>query len=182
MLLNFDYSKTIKKVLNDEFKKLNISFEIVSLSEVRPTQPLSKTKYQALKKSLAAYGIRIVEDPKEKLIARIKEVLHEMVFSFDKLPSTKTSVFLSEQLGYSYGYLSNIFTESTLISIENYLILKKIELVKVILLRNDATVTEAAYRLNYSSVSHLCNQFKKKTGLTPSEFQNIMSKRTTNLD
>lgn len=180
MQLIFNHSKTIKKVIENEFKRLDIPFDQVSSSEIRPSEPLCKMKYQAIKKSLSEFGIQIVEDPKEKLIARIKEVIHQLVYSFEKLPSIKTSIYLSQKLGYSYGYLSSIFSEGTSISIENYLILKKIELVKLILLQNNSTVTEVAFRLNYSSVSHLCNQFKKKTGLTPSEFQYIMSKRVIN--
>ncbi len=177
MMLLFNHSKIVKKVLQKEFKRLDIPFEAVSSSEIKPVGNPCKEKMKILKKRLAEYGIQVVEDPKEKLVAKIKEVIHQMVYSENNLPTTKNSVLLSEKLGYSYGYLSTIFSESTLISIENYIILKKIELVKLYLLRNDVSITETAFKLNYSSVGHLCNQFKKKTGLTPSEYQSIMSKR-----
>lgn len=182
MLFTYDHSKTVKKVIELEFDRMNISYEEIGASEIRPSEPLCVDRYQTLKTRLLEFGIQIVEDPKEKLVAQIKEVIQELIYSYDKMPSQKTSVILSEKLGYSYGYLSSIFVEATLISIENYLILKKIEMVKLILLRNESTVTEAAHKLNYSSVSHLCNQFKKKTGLTPSEFQHIMSLRSIHLD
>jgi AraC-like DNA-binding protein len=177
MLLTYDYHTIIKKILEKEFKRLDIAFDLLNLSEIRLKENLDLESYEAIKKSLADFGISVVEDPKDELVARIKESVQELIYSEESVSPLKMSIFLSEKLGYSYGYLSAIFTEATLISIENYMILKRIELVKLILLRKGSTVTDAANTLNYSSVSHLCHQFKKKTGLTPSDFQRIMSKR-----
>jgi AraC-like DNA-binding protein len=91
--------------------------------------------------------------------------------------SVKSSVYLTEKLSLSYGYLSNLFSEVTYTSIENFIMIQKIELAKNLILNNQLTLTEIAYKLNYSSVAHLSTQFKKITGITPSAFQRIIAKR-----
>ena len=87
------------------------------------------------------------------------------------------STYLSEKLDYSYTYLSTVFSETTHTSIENFVILKKIDIAKTLIINKDLTLTEIAFKLNYSSVAHLSSQFKKTTGLTPSTFQKIIKKR-----
>jgi AraC-like DNA-binding protein len=93
------------------------------------------------------------------------------------LPNVTTSSYLSSKLHHSYGYLSNLFSEVTFTSIENFIIIQKIERAKQLLLSGTHTLTEISYLLNYSSVAHLSNQFKKTTGLTPSSFQRIIKLR-----
>ena len=83
------------------------------------------------------------------------------------------SQYLEDKLPYSYIHLSKVFSEDTYMTIEKFTILKKIEYVKEMLSENRLSLSEIAYRLNYSSVSHLSNQFKKTTGLTPSYFLNL---------
>lgn len=100
----------------------------------------------------------------------------EMVSSEEPL-NVKASVYLSEKLSHSYGYLSNLFSEITYSSIENYIMLQKIERAKNLIIKDSLTLTEVAYKLNYSSVAHLSTQFKNITGITPSQFQRIISKR-----
>jgi AraC-like DNA-binding protein len=95
----------------------------------------------------------------------------------EKLPTIKISDYLSEKLNYSYGYLSNLFVEATYTSIENFIIFQKINRAKELITTNEFTITEIAYRLNYSSTAHLCNQFKNETGITPTTFQRIINKR-----
>lgn len=143
MLFTINHSKAIKKVLENVFNRFDISFELVSSSEIRIIYPISNEKLVQIKAVLSEYGIQLVEDPKDKLVARIKDLIHQMLHSVEKHPMIKTSVFLSQNLGYSYGYLSNLFSDAHLISIENYLILKKIELVKLMLIRDDISITEA---------------------------------------
>lgn len=99
-----------------------------------------------------------------------------MVFN-DEAPNVKSSVYLAEKLDHSYGYLSNLFSEVTYTSIENFIIIQKIEYAKQLISKNDLTLTEIAFKLNYSSVAHLSSQFKNTTGITPSSFQRIMTKR-----
>ena len=100
-----------------------------------------------------------------------------MVFNEDTVVNVKSSVYLADTLGHSYGYLSNLFSEVTYTSIENFIILQKIEYAKQLVIKQDLSLTEIAFRLNYSSVAHLSTQFKNTTGITPSAFQRIIAKR-----
>jgi AraC-like DNA-binding protein len=93
------------------------------------------------------------------------------------MPNVTTSVYIADKLNHSYGYLSSLFSEITFTSIENYVIIQKIERAKQMLASETLTLTEISYQLNYSSVAHLSNQFKKMTGITPSAFQRIIKKR-----
>jgi len=100
-----------------------------------------------------------------------------MVYNSDTEVQVKSSVYLSEKLGHSYGYLSNLFSEVTYTSVENFIILQKIEYTKQLIINENKSLTEIAFQLNYSSVEHLSTQFKNTTGITPSAFQRIIAKR-----
>jgi len=113
------------------------------------------------------------------LVQKIKDTITEMVNSEEPL-TVKSSVYLTEKLNHSYGYLSNLFSEVTYTSIENFIIIQKIELAKNLIINNQLTLTEIAFKLNYSSVAHLSTQFKNITGITPSAFQRIIAKRRLN--
>src|SRR5690606_17150335 len=102
---------------------------------------------------------------------RIKNVVVEMVHYTDEVPRLKFSTLLSEKLDYDYTYLANLFSETEGITIEHFVLLHKIERVKEFLIYDELNLTEIAYRMNYSSVAALSNQFKKITGLTPSFFK-----------
>ena len=125
---------------------------------------------------LNEYGIEVIENQKSILVQKIKDTIVEMVNSEVPL-SVKSSVYLADKLNHSYGYLSNLFSEVTYTSIESYIILQKIELSKNLIINDQLTLTEIAYKLNYSSVAHLSTQFKNITGITPSAFQRILKKR-----
>ena len=118
----------------------------------------------------------MVEIQKSILVQKIKDTINELVTSEEPL-NVKSSVFIAEKLNHSYGYLSNLFSDVTYTSIENYIIIQKIELAKQLIISNQLSLTEIAYRLNYSSVAHLSTQFKNTTGITPSAFQRIITKR-----
>jgi AraC-like DNA-binding protein len=102
-----------------------------------------------------------------------------MVFKEDKLPESKISAYISDKLNLSHSYLSKIFSEITYSSIENFIILQRIERAKQLIIEENLTLTEVAWKLNYSSTAHLSNQFKKTTGLTPTQFQRIVQKRNS---
>ena len=111
---------------------------------------------------------------------KIKDTITDMVWKDENLPNITTSAYLADKLNHSYGYLSNLFSEVTYSSIENFIILQKIERAKQMIISDNYTLTEISYQLNYSSVAHLSNQFKKTTGLTPSAFQRIIKARREN--
>ena len=129
-----------------------------------------------LRESLEDYGITIIENQKTVLIANIKEKILEMVHSEEPI-NVNSSVYLADKLQHSYGYLSNLFSEVTYSSIESYIMMQKIEHAKNLIIKDNLTLTEVAYKLNYSSVAHLSTQFKNVTGITPSQFQRIITKR-----
>jgi AraC-like DNA-binding protein len=105
-----------------------------------------------------------------------------MVHYSDELPAVKNSIYISQKLNQNYTYLANLFSETCGITIEHFIILHKIEKVKELLVYDELNLTEISYKLNYSSVGHLSNQFRKVTGLTPSHFRKIGQKRRTPLE
>jgi tRNA(Ile)-lysidine synthase TilS/MesJ len=123
-----------------------------------------------------------MSDKKSILIERIKNVITEMVHYDDELPNINFSAYLSEKLHYDYTYLSNLFSEKEAVTIEHYILLHKIEMVKELIIYDELNLTEIAYKLHYSSVSHLSKQFKKITGLTPSFFKNLKTKKRNVLE
>jgi len=163
--------------LEEKLYELNLKYRVLGFGEVEIVGKLSSDKYHELQESLNKYGIEIVENQKSVLVQKIKDAIIDMVFNEDTNVNVKSSVYLSEKLGHSYGYLSNLFSEITYTSIENFIILQKIEFAKQLIITTDFSLTEIAFRLNYSSVAHLSNQFKNTTGITPSAFQRIISKR-----
>ncbi|HMC02042.1 MAG TPA: AraC family transcriptional regulator [Flavobacteriaceae bacterium] len=177
LFLKFDFNTICKKVLEEKLYELNLKYRVLGFGEVEIVGKLSSDKYHELQESLNKYGIEIVENQKSVLVQKIKDAIIDMVFNEDTNVNVKSSVYLSEKLGHSYGYLSNLFSEITYTSIENFIILQKIEFAKQLIITTDFSLTEIAFRLNYSSVAHLSNQFKNTTGITPSAFQRIISKR-----
>ena len=141
---------------------------------------LLKTSIQYADSHLIKYGIEIIDDQKNALIQKTKDIIVEMIYREENLPLEKISSYIAKRVSYSYGYLATLFSEMTYSSIENFIILQKIERAKQMILVEGLTLTEIAARLNYSSVAHLSSQFKKTTGLTPSAFQAIIKKRRNN--
>lgn len=177
LIFKYDIHYTCKKIIQEKLNKLQADYTYSGVSEVKLRKELSPQQMEQLKQELAEYGINLVEDKKYLLVQRIKNAIVEMIHLNDEDIVNKTSVHLSEKLNLSYGYLSNVFTEVTMSTIENYIILQKIEMAKALLTKEELSLTEIAYKLNYSSVAHLSNQFKKKIGLTPSAFQRVLERR-----
>src|SRR5690606_28047969 len=132
--------------------------------------------------NLMAYGLELLDDKKSILIERIKNSITEIIYYSEDTPKVNYSNYLSQKLGYDYTYLSNIFTGVKGITIQQYIIILKIEKVKEYLLYGELNLSEIAYKLHYSSVAHLSNQFKKTTGVTPSFFKQLKLKRANNLE
>ncbi len=159
-----------------ELNNLGLDYSFIGGGEVELSKELKSEQFEQLKVNLQEFGIFIVDNPKDLLIQKIKDTIMVMIYE-DELPNAKTSAYIADKLNLSYGYITNLFSEVTLTTIENYIILQKIERAKDLIIRREFTLTEIAYKLNYSSVAHLSNQFKKTTGLTPSAFQRIINKR-----
>ena len=177
LFLKFDFNTVSKKILEAKFNELNLDHKILGFGEVELLKKLTPAQHLMLNDSLNDYGIEIIESQKGILVQKIKDVIRDLVFNEDTIVNVKSSVYLSKQLGHSYGYLSNLFSEITYSSIENFIIIQKIEYSKHLLLNTELNLTEIAFKLNYSSVAHLSTQFKNTTGITPSAFQRIIFKR-----
>jgi AraC-like DNA-binding protein len=121
--------------------------------------------------------LELLDDKKSILIEKIKSVIVEMIHYSDELPQINFSDYISEKLNFDYTYLSNVFSEVKGITIQHFIIINKIERVKELLLYDELNLTEISYKLQYSSVAHLSNQFKKVTGLSPSFYKQLQQKR-----
>jgi AraC-like DNA-binding protein len=164
-------------IVKSELKNLGLHFIIVELGEVEIKEKLSVKKTGQLQAALLMSGLELLEDKKSILIEKIKNIIVEMIHYSDEPPILNFSAYLSEKLHYDYNYISNLFSEVKGTTIEHYIISHKIERAKELLIYNELTLTEIAYKLHYSSVAHLSNQFKKVTGLTPSFFKKMKHKR-----
>ncbi|MEO5776499.1 MAG: AraC family transcriptional regulator [Flavobacterium sp.] len=176
IFIKFDFNLVCRKVLEEKLIKYNIKYRILGFGEVDVLEKIDSTVFSALTEELKEYGIDIIENQKSVLVQKIKDTIIEMIHS-PELINVKSSVYLAEKLSHSYGYLSNLFSDVTYTSIENYIILQKIEYAKQLIVSSDLSLTEIAFQLNYSSVAHLSTQFKNVTGITPSAFQRIIAKR-----
>ena len=168
-----------KMLVKSELEKLNLPYSMVELGEAEVTENITKEQHQQLREALLASGLELMEDKKSILIEKIKNIIVEMVHYSEEPPATNFSDYLSEKLDYDYNYLSNLFSEVKGTTIGHYIISHKIERAKELLMYNELTLSEIAFKLHYSSVSHLSNQFKKVTGLTPSFFKKMKHKRFT---
>ena len=166
-----------KMLVRAELERLNLHPLIVELGEVTLKEKISDKEQESLKIALSKSGLELMDDKRSILFEKIKNVIIEMIHYADELPETNFSDYLSNKLDYNYIYLSNLFSEIKGITIEQYIISHKIERAKELLIYDELTLTEIAYKLHYSSVAHLSNQFKRVTGLTPSFFKNMKQKR-----
>ena len=171
-----------KMLVKDELKKLGIDFISVDLGVVETQNVITEEQRETFKENLKESGLELLDDKKNILVERTKNVIIEMIHYADEVPKINDSDYISEKLGYDYTYLSNTFSEVKGITIQQYIIMHKIERVKELLLYDELTLTEIAWKLHYSSVAHLSNQFKKVTGLTPTYFKEIKDKRMKNIE
>lgn len=175
--VKFDLNILSKKVLCNQLDEMGITYTLKGLGEIEIKTKPDNITIAIITEKLAEYGIEIISDQQMALVQRIKDAITVLIDDEVNYKKYNISTYLSEKLEYSYSYLSNIFSETTYTSIENFVILKKIDIAKNYIIENNLTLTEIAYKLHYSSVAHLSTQFKKTTGLTPSTFQKIIKKR-----
>jgi AraC-like DNA-binding protein len=169
-------------VVRDELTKLGLHPVNVDLGVVEVLESISQDQREKLKMNLAMSGLELLDDKKSVIIERIKNVIVEMVHYSEELPKVNYSEYISNKLNYDYTYLSNLFSEVKGITIQHFIIIHKIERVKELLLYDQLNLTEISYLMQYSSVAHLSNQFKKVTGLSPSFYKRMKEKRLTSLE
>ncbi|RYY62567.1 MAG: AraC family transcriptional regulator [Chitinophagaceae bacterium] len=182
LFIKYMVSIRCKMAVHDAFTKLGISYQLVNLGEVSVEQDLSPLQRTQLQAILSGSGLELVDDKRAILIERIKSVIVQMVHHQDDPPKTNFSVLISDRLKYDYTYLSNLFSEHQGRTIEQYIMLHKIEKIKSLIIHGELNLTEIAGKMHYSGVSHLSKQFKKITGITPSFFKLQKHKKTTMLE
>ena len=171
-----------KMMVKEELKKLGINYVSLDLGMVEILEDITEEQRDQLSKNLLKSGLELLENKKSILIEKIKNVITEMIHYSDELPKVNYSDYISEKLGFNYTYLANIFSEVLGITIQQYIIIHKIEKVKELILYDELNLSEISYKLHYSSPAHLSNQFKKVTGTTPSFYKKMRLKRSKNLE
>lgn len=176
LYVSYDINRICRELLSEELDKRNISYVLSNSGELIVKDRESQKKLESIKQDLALRGIDFVDNEKMILVEKIKAIILKSI-SDETIDEENMSICLTNKLNHTYSYLAKIFTEATHSTIENFTILAKIEKVKSMLLQDKLSLTEVAYKLNYSSVAHLSRQFKKKTGLTPTHFQRLIKVR-----
>ncbi|WP_221630231.1 helix-turn-helix domain-containing protein [Chryseobacterium lactis] len=182
LYIKYMVSLRCKMVVHQELERLGIKNAVVDLGTVELLENISAEQRQILKENLLKTGLEVLADKKSILIEKIKNVVIEMIHYSEELPKENFSDYVSEKLGYDYTYLANTFSEVRGMTLQHFIIINKIEKVKELLLYDELNLTEISYKLHYSSVAHLSNQFKKITGLSPSFYKQLKQKRLGNLE
>ncbi|MBI1937088.1 MAG: helix-turn-helix transcriptional regulator [Ignavibacteriales bacterium] len=163
------------RVVKEELEKLSIVIKKISLGEVETESIINKETLEIIREMLEQNGFELIEDKKVKIIEKVKNIIIETIYGNEEFLSVSKnfSKLLEKEIGLDYRYMSTLFSSLESITIEQYIIIQKIERAKEFLKYGELTLSEIAYKLGYSSVQHLSNQFKKITGFSASEFKNI---------
>ena len=175
-------SNRCKMAVKEALKELGLHFIVVDLGEVEIMETISADQRRELVALLHNSGLELMDDKRAVLIEKIKNVIIEMIHHTDEIIKVNFSDFLSARLNHDYTYLANLFSEVQGTTIEQFIISHKIERIKELIIYDELNITEIAWKLNYSSVAHLSNQFKKVTGLSPSHFKQLKVKRRSPIE
>ncbi len=158
---------TVGQILQEE----GIGYSTIQLGEVNLNDGLTKKDQEVLEHRLAQSGFEFLKGIKAKLVSQIKSLIVSEIHYSTDLGNLKFSVIIEDKLNRSYSYLSRLFSSVEGKTIEKYILSQKIEKVKELLIYDELTLSEIADNMGYSSVSHLSSQFKKETGMTPTQFK-----------
>ncbi len=182
LFIKYMVSNRCKLPVKDELKKLDLHFRVVDLGEVEIMEDINPEQREELKIALLNCGFELMDDKRAILIEKIKNSIIEMVHYTEELIKVNFSDYLSKKLNHDYTYLANLFSEVQGTTIEQFIIVHKVERIKELIIYGELNITEIAWKMNYSSVAHLSNQFKKVTGLSPSHFKKLKDKRRTPIE
>lgn len=169
-------------VVRSELYKLGYQPVSVSMGLVELAEDLSKEQLEEINARLKLQEFELLDDKRSKLIEQIKKIIIEKIHYDEDNEKVNFSELLTRKLHKDYSYLSNLFSELEGITIEKFAILQKIEKIKELLMYNELSLGQIADKLHYSSISHLSGQFKKETGLAPSEFKELKTNTRKSLD
>ncbi|KYG81806.1 helix-turn-helix domain-containing protein [Roseivirga echinicomitans] len=182
LYIKYMVSLRCKLLVKAELENLGQKKALVELGMVELFDELSRQDLELLKANLLRSGLELLDDKRSILVEKIKNIIIALIHHTDELPKVNYSDYISEKLDYDYTYLANTFSEVKGITIQHYIIMHKIERVKELILYDELSLSEIAFKMHYSSSAHLSNQFKKVTGLTPSFFKQLKQKRNQNLE
>jgi len=171
-----------KMAVKSELDRLGLNYTSLELGEVELNGEFSPELRTQLDAGLKKSGLELMDSRKSILIEKIKIIIIELIHYSDYPLKINLSDYLTSKLNYDYTYLANLFSEVQGTTIEHFFIFHKIERVKELLVYDELNLKEIAFKLHYSSVAHLSNQFKKITGLTPSHFKQLKHKRRKSLE
>jgi AraC-like DNA-binding protein len=177
LIIKYMRSERCKKIVAGELDKLGISYKTIELGEVELTGEVSDEKLTLLDEALKQFKLALMRNNKSLITRKIKEAVKQMVYSTDDFNRQNFSEYISKKVNYDYNYISKIFSEQEGKTIEKHFIEQRIERVKEMLFQEDASLNEIAYKMLYSSVAHLSNQFKKVTGYTPYHYKQLLTSR-----
>ncbi len=166
-----------KMVVKSELEKLGLHLFSVELGEVETVSEISDTQKKEIANHLKGFGFELIDDKKSRTIEKIKLLIIDLVHQKNNEINTNLSDYIVSHLSQDYNTISNLFSEVENTTIEKYFIHQKIEKVKELLMYDEMNLSEIAFQLNYSSVAHLSNQFKKVTGFSPTYFKQLKSKK-----
>jgi AraC-like DNA-binding protein len=162
-----------KVIVESEFKNAGLTCTTIELGRIQIAENVTPQKAMQVGLALQKHGLELLDNKKSILVERIRKVIIDSIQNSDIQLRTNFSSYLSSQLNLDYTYLANVFSEVQGTTIEQYLILHKIQFVKQLINFNELSLTEISWKLNYSSVAHLSAQFKKVTGISPSHFRRL---------
>jgi AraC-like DNA-binding protein len=180
--IKYMVSKRCKIAVRDVLNKLGLHFMPIELGEVEIMEELTDLQKDKLKEALQITGLELMDDNRAILIEKTKVVIIEMIHHTDEFLRVNYSDYISNKLEQNYIQLSKLFSEVQGTTIEQFIILHKIERIKELIIYDELNITEIARKMNYSSVAHLSSQFKKMTGLSPSHFKQLKNKRRKALE
>ena len=169
-------------VVKNVFEDLGYTPVNISLGEVETVNTINDKDLDKLRNTLVGFGFELIDDTKSRIIEKIKNTIIQLIHHSSKDSKENYSSYIESQLHKDYSYLSSLFSEVEGTTIEKYIILQKIEKVKELLVYDELTLSEIAYKMGYSNVSYLSSQFKKVTGLTPSHFKQVKENKRKPLD
>ena len=177
IFIKYMVSERCKIVVKEELRKLGLHYIMVDMGVVDIMENLTMEQREQIKIALFRSGLELMDDKKAVLIEKIKNSIIDMIHYKDDMLKINFSDYLSEKLKHDYTYLANLFSEVQGTTIEKFIISHKIERVKELIIYDELSLSEIAWKMHYSSVAHLSNQFKRITGLTPSHFRSLKDKR-----
>lgn len=169
-------------VVQNVFESLGYPPSHIALGEVETTKPIDSENIEKLKIQLQNVGFELIDDTKGRVIEKIKNTIVSVIHHNTNDIKINYSVYIESQLNRDYSYLSSLFSQVEGITIEKYIIHQKIEKVKELLVYDELTLSEIAFKMGYGNVAYLSSQFKKVTGLTPSHFKQVKENKRKPLD